>query len=102
MMDTKKPEVDYKPIKGSAVAASMAFKPGEKTARREDEMEAGNGWPPDCRNAQEVIDKYKPEGMGNLEFLASIGMFDHEMGRVRSAPVEDILVGPRAPKEHKT
>jgi hypothetical protein len=32
------------------------------------------GWPSDCKNVQDLIDKHKPKGMGNLEFLAKIGI----------------------------
>jgi hypothetical protein len=57
-------------------------------------IDAGTGWPSDCKNLQEVIDKYKPKGMGNLEF-------SHEGVQATPPPVEDIQVGSHAPKEHK-
>jgi hypothetical protein len=86
------------------VVALYVWHARSQRAKREDEqwkaLTQERPRPSDCRNVQEVIDKYKPEGMGTLEFLASIGLFDHETGQVRSAPVEDILVGPNAPKEH--
>jgi hypothetical protein len=35
-----------------------------------------SGWPPDCKNVQDILDHYKPEDMSNFEFLAEIGFFD--------------------------
>jgi hypothetical protein len=35
-----------------------------------------SGWPPDCKNVQDILDHYKPENMSNFEFLAEIGFFD--------------------------
>lgn len=87
----------------TAVAAYVWHARNERARREEEQWKAvtqERRRPPECKNVQEVIDRYKPVGVGTLEFLESIGLFDHETGRVRSAPVEDILVGPYAPKEH--
>jgi hypothetical protein len=35
-----------------------------------------SGWPPDCKNVQDILDHYKPENMSTFEFLAEVGFFD--------------------------
>jgi len=85
-----------------ALAAYVWHARNERAKREEEQWKAltqERPRPPECKNVQEVIDRYKPEGMGTLEFLAIIGLFDHETGQVRPAPVKD-MVGPYAPKEH--